>query len=53
MMSLYICSTEMLKPDKIEPVPVSYSGGLGVGMTLTPVEANTIALEPIRSISLR
>ena len=46
MMSLYICSTEVLKPDKIEPVPVSYSGAAGVGMTLTPVEANTIALDP-------
>ena len=46
IMSLYICSTEVLKPDKIEPVPVSYSGAAGVGMTLTPVEANTIALDP-------
>ena len=46
MMSLYICSTEVLKPDKIEPVPRSYSGAAGVGMTLTPVEANTIALDP-------
>ena len=46
MMSLYICSTEVLKPDKIEPVPMSYSGAAGVGMTLTPVEANTIALDP-------
>jgi hypothetical protein len=27
-------------------VPVSYSGAAGVGMTLTPVEANTIALDP-------
>jgi hypothetical protein len=46
MMSLYICSTEVLKPDKIEPVPMSYSGAAGVDMTLTPVEANTIALDP-------
>ena len=46
MMSLYICSTEVLKPDKIEPVPMSYSGAAGVGMMLTPVEANTIALDP-------
>jgi Protein of unknown function (DUF3891) len=46
IISLYICSTEVLKPDKIEPVPVSYSGAAGVGMTLTPVEANTIALAP-------
>jgi uncharacterized protein DUF3891 len=46
MMSLYICSTEVLKPDKIEPVPVSYSGAAGVGMTMTPVDANTIALDP-------
>ena len=46
MMSLYICSTEVLKPDRIEPVPMSYSGAASVGMTLTPVEANTIALDP-------
>ena len=46
MMSLYICSTEVLKPDKIEPVPMSYSGAAGAGMTLTPLEANTIALDP-------
>jgi hypothetical protein len=46
IISLYICSTEVLKPDKIEPVPVSYSGAAGVAMTLTPVEANTIALDP-------
>jgi hypothetical protein len=29
MMSLYICSTEVLKPDKIEPVPMSYSSAAG------------------------
>ncbi len=46
MMSLYICSTEVLKPDRIEPVPVGYAGGSGVGMTLTPLEPATIALDP-------
>ena len=46
IISLYICSTEVLKPDKIAPVPVSHSGAAGVDMTLTPVEANTIALDP-------
>jgi len=46
MMSLYICSTEALKPDRIEPVPLSYSDAAGIGMTLMPVEANTIALDP-------
>lgn len=46
MMSLYICSTEVLKPDRIEPVPVAYSGAAGVGMTLTPRQSNTIALDP-------
>jgi hypothetical protein len=46
IMSLYICSTEVLKPDRVEPVPVTYSDAAGVGMTLTPVDANTIAVDP-------
>jgi hypothetical protein len=46
MMSLYICSTESLKPDRIEPVPVSYSGRDGVAMTLVPLQTDTIALDP-------
>lgn len=46
LMSLYICSTEVLKPDNIAPVPVSYSAGTGVAMTLTPLEPATIALDP-------
>src|SRR5215831_4130189 len=46
MMSLYICSTEMLKPDRIEPVPVAYSGAAGVAMTFTPVGPDAIALDP-------
>jgi hypothetical protein len=51
MMSLYICSSEILRPDRIEPVPLSYSGAAGVGMTLTPrepksLEPKTIALDP-------
>ena len=45
MMSLYICSTETLKDDKIEPVPLAYSG-TSAGMTLTPREPKTIALDP-------
>jgi Protein of unknown function (DUF3891) len=46
MMSLYICSTEILKPDRIEPVPVAYSGAAGVALTLTPLQPDTIALDP-------
>ena len=46
MMSLYICSTEALAPDRIEPVPIAYSGAAGVAMTLTPLQSNTIALDP-------
>jgi len=45
MLSLYICSTEVLKPDRIEPVPADYSGA-STGMTLTPVEPKTISLDP-------
>jgi hypothetical protein len=46
IISLYICSTEVLTPDKVAPVPVSYAGAAGVGMTMTPVDAKTIALDP-------
>jgi hypothetical protein len=46
MMSLYICSTEVLKPDRIEPVPVSYSGAAEVAMKLIPTRSDTIALDP-------
>jgi hypothetical protein len=46
MLSLYICSTEVLKPDRIEPVPTAYSGDSKTGMTLTPTEPKTVALEP-------
>jgi len=46
MMSLYICSNEMLKPDHIEPVPVSYSGQEGVALKLAPLELQTISLDP-------
>jgi hypothetical protein len=45
-MSLYICSTEVLKPDWIEPVPIAYSDAAGVAMTLTPSQSNTIVLDP-------
>jgi hypothetical protein len=47
MMSLYICTSEVLKPDRIEPVPVGYSKQTtGVAMKLTPCESNTIAIAP-------
>lgn len=46
LMSLYICSDESLKKDRIGPVPVSYSGRDGVEMSLSPLEARTIALDP-------
>ncbi len=46
MMSLYICSTEVLKPDRIEPVPVAYSASAGVALALTPLQSSTIALDP-------
>jgi len=46
LLSLYICSTETLKPDSIAPVPMSYSGAAGIGMLLTPLDAKTIALDP-------
>ena len=46
MMSLYICSTAVLEPGRIEPVPVAYSGAAGVAMPLTPVRSDTIALNP-------
>src|SRR5215471_8408442 len=35
MMSLYICSNEVLEQDRIEPVPVAYSDGAAVAMTFT------------------
>ena len=46
MMSLYICSNATLNPDRIEPVPVGYSGRPGVGMALEPIEPDTVALDP-------
>ena len=46
MMSLYICSNEMPKPDRIEPVPVSYTVQQGIAMTLAPLETQTIGLDP-------
>jgi hypothetical protein len=46
MMSLYICSTQVLKPERIEPVPVGYSGVAGVALILTPLQPDTIALNP-------
>jgi hypothetical protein len=51
LMSLYICSTETLKPERIGPVPVDYADGAKIDMTLTPIEhktdvAHTIAVDP-------
>jgi Protein of unknown function (DUF3891) len=46
LLSLYICSTETLKPDRIEPAPVGYAGKTGVAMTLTPRGAASIAIDP-------
>jgi hypothetical protein len=34
------------KPDRIEPAPVSYSQDGGVGLTLQPLEQQTIAIDP-------
>ena len=46
MLSLYICSNEVLKPDRIEPAPSAYAGRDGVGLSLAPVEKQTIAIDP-------
>lgn len=46
LMSLYICSTETHKPERIAPVPVAYTGNASATMTLTPVDNTTIALDP-------
>ena len=46
ILSLYICSTEVLSPDRLAPVPVGYSGKTGVDMTLTPRAGGTIAIDP-------
>ena len=32
--------------DVIDPVPIGYAGKPGVGMTLTPLGNNTVALDP-------
>jgi hypothetical protein len=45
LLSLYICSTEVLEPDRVEPAPTDYSGAR-VTMTLTPLDARTIAVDP-------
>jgi hypothetical protein len=46
LISLYICSTEVLKPDRIAPVPLGYTGTASADMTLTPIGTNTVALDP-------
>ena len=45
LISLYICSAETFKPDRIAPVPIDYAGA-PTEMTLTPTGANTIELDP-------
>lgn len=46
IISLYVCSTEVLQPHRIEPVPVSYTGQASTSMALTPREPHVIALDP-------
>ena len=46
MLSLYICSTEQLNPDRIAPVPTAYSSPAGVALQLAPRGPMTIALDP-------
>ncbi len=49
LMSLYICSNELLEPERIAPVPVRYKdrdGLANVAITLVPLEPRTIALDP-------
>jgi Protein of unknown function (DUF3891) len=46
LMSLYICTTEVIKPDVIDPVPLGYSQAKAVLMAPTPLQENTIALSP-------
>jgi len=46
LISLYICCNEVLEPDRIAPVPTDYSGQRGVIMSLRPIEAYKIALDP-------
>ena len=46
MLSLYICSSEVLKPDRIEPVPVAYSGASGSRHDAHAAGRQTIALDP-------
>jgi hypothetical protein len=46
IISLYLCTTETLQPDRIEPVPTDYSGKPGVSMSLTPLGGRKVALDP-------
>lgn len=52
ILSLYVCSSEVLKPDRIEPVPIAYSAGTGAALALTPLEPGAIALNPFDQPSL-
>ncbi len=51
LMSLYICTTEVIKPDVIDPVPLGYSQAKGVPMNLTPLGRTRSRSRLIRSIS--
>jgi hypothetical protein len=46
ILSLYICSSEVHEPDRIEPVPIDYSGEAGISMSLTPIGSSTIEINP-------
>jgi hypothetical protein len=46
LISLYLCSTETLKPDRIAPVPTGYGDTASAEITLTPVGADTVAIDP-------
>lgn len=46
LLSLYICCNEVLKAERIAPVPANYSGQGGLTMSLNPVEPRTIAVDP-------
>jgi Protein of unknown function (DUF3891) len=47
LMSLYICSSEQLKDERIAPAPVSYAeGGRGVALQLRPLSAERISVNP-------
>ena len=46
MISLYLCSTVVLKPMELGPAPRGYDAGDEVTLGLTPRNGNTIAISP-------